>query len=178
MANVTCTIEKEIGKISVGDGTWTKELNLVKWNDYEPKYDIRNWYTGHEKCGKGVTLTSIELEKLAYALKRDIDKIEKVYSTKKVGYANGRVKCLLCCELEKLSPIDKGWVIELNIIRWGNNDQCFDIRYWNEDKTRTGKGVTLSKEEALNLLTLYKNINPSFSNKKINVKNPGGIFID
>lgn len=179
MAGITCTIVKQIGKLSVDNGMWAKELNLVKWNDYDPKYDIRSWYVGHERCSKGVTLTAMELEKVAYALKRDIDKIDKVYSTKQVGYVNGRVKCFLCCELENLSPMDnKGWVLELNILRWGKNDQCFDIRYWDKDKTRSGKGVTLSKEEVKNFLVLYKNINPSFSNKKINVKNPGGIFID
>lgn len=180
MANITCTIVEQIGKLSVGYGTWTKELNIVKWNDYEPKYDIRTWNIGHERCGKGVTLTSVELEKLAYALKRDIDRIDGIYTNiKAVGYANGRVKCLLCCELDRLSPNDNNsWILELNIVRWGNNEQCFDVRYWNADKSRTGKGVTLSKEEAQNLLVLYKNVNPSFTNKTIKVKNPGGIFID
>ena len=180
MANITCTIVKQIGKVSIGNSTWNKELNIVKWNDYAPKYDIRSWNVDHEKCDKGVTLTSIELEKLAYALKRDIDRIDKIYSnTKEVGYKNGRVKCLLCCELERLSPDDnKGWILELNIVRWGDNEQCFDVRYWNAGKTRTGKGVTLSKEEAQSLLVLYKNVNPSFTNNTIKVKNPGGIFID
>lgn len=179
MANITWSIVKQLGKISVGHGTWTKELNIVKWNDYAPKYDIRTWSLGHERCGKGVTLTSIELEKLAYALKRNIDRIDKVYSTKVIGYANGRVKCYLCCELENFtSDISKAWTLELNIVRWGNNDQCFDVRYWNADKTLSGKGVTLSKDEAKNLLILYKNIDPSFEHKKIKIKNPGGIFLD
>ncbi len=179
MANITYTIVKQIGELSVGNGTWPKELNIVKWNDYAPKYDIRPWNSEHERCGKGVTLTSIELEKLAYALKRNIDSIDKIYNTKAVGYQNGRVKCLLCCELERLCPNEnKGWILELNIVRWGNNDQCFDVRYWNTDKTRAGKGVTLTKEEAQNLLVLYQSINPSFNNKKITVKNPSGIFID
>ena len=36
---------------------WRKELNLVSWNGATPKYDIREWAPGHEKMGKGITLT-------------------------------------------------------------------------------------------------------------------------
>lgn len=42
-------------------------LRYVKWNDGEPKYDIRPWYTnddGQECCRKGITLTGEELEQL------------------------------------------------------------------------------------------------------------------
>jgi len=39
---------------------WTKELNLVSWNDREPKYDLREWAPEHEKMGKGITLTREE----------------------------------------------------------------------------------------------------------------------
>ncbi|MEG1462570.1 MAG: PC4/YdbC family ssDNA-binding protein [Anaerorhabdus sp.] len=43
---------------------WTKELNLISWNDGAPKYDIRDWAPEHEKMGKGTTLTQEELMKL------------------------------------------------------------------------------------------------------------------
>ena len=43
---------------------WSKEVNMVSWNDHEPKYDIRDWSEGHEKLGKGVTLTGEEVKKL------------------------------------------------------------------------------------------------------------------
>ena len=41
-----------------------KELNKISWNGGEPKYDIRDWAPGHEKMGKGVTLSEDEIEKL------------------------------------------------------------------------------------------------------------------
>ena len=41
-----------------------KELNLISWNDRHPKYDIRDWSAGHEKMGKGVTLSTEELSVL------------------------------------------------------------------------------------------------------------------
>ena len=43
---------------------WSKELNLISWNDREPKYDIRDWAPEHGKMGKGVTLSVEELKKL------------------------------------------------------------------------------------------------------------------
>ena len=46
----------------------TKELNLVSWNDREPKYDLRDWSPDHTKMGKGVTMTEEELQELKKAL--------------------------------------------------------------------------------------------------------------
>jgi hypothetical protein len=40
---------------------WTKELNLVSWNDREAKYDIREWSPDGQTMGKGVTLSKEEL---------------------------------------------------------------------------------------------------------------------
>lgn len=58
-------IVKELGVISENARGWTKELNLVSWNDREPKYDIREWAPDHERMGKGVSLTEEELLALA-----------------------------------------------------------------------------------------------------------------
>lgn len=43
---------------------WNLELNLVKWNDKEPVYDIRPWNEDHSRCGKGLTLTEENLKKI------------------------------------------------------------------------------------------------------------------
>lgn len=43
------------------DETSTKEINLIKWFDREPKIDIRNWYDDI-RMSKGITLTVSELE--------------------------------------------------------------------------------------------------------------------
>lgn len=64
MADIKYEIVKEIGVLSEGSKGWTKELNLISWNDREPKYDIREWAPEHEKMGKGVTLSSDEILKL------------------------------------------------------------------------------------------------------------------
>ena len=49
-------------------GTWSLELNVVKWGDHEAKYDIRTWNEDHSKCSKGITLTENEAEVLLAAL--------------------------------------------------------------------------------------------------------------
>lgn len=64
MADIKYEIVKTIGVLSEGSKGWTKELNLISWNDREPKYDIREWAPEHEKMGKGVTLSNEEVEKL------------------------------------------------------------------------------------------------------------------
>ena len=64
MADIKYEIKQEIGVLSESAKGWRKELNLVSWNDAAPKYDLRDWAPGHEKMGKGVTLTSDELKKL------------------------------------------------------------------------------------------------------------------
>jgi hypothetical protein len=64
MAEIKYEITKHIGVLSESAKGWTKELNLVSWNDREPKYDIREWSPEHEKMGKGITLTEDELSAL------------------------------------------------------------------------------------------------------------------
>ncbi len=53
-----------IGILSESSRGWKKEVNLVKWNGREAKYDIREWSPDHTRMGKGVTLTAEEFQKL------------------------------------------------------------------------------------------------------------------
>ena len=66
---VTCEILGPIAVFSENEKGYTKEINLISWNGDEPKYDIRNWHPGREKCGKGITLTEEETRALMDALK-------------------------------------------------------------------------------------------------------------
>lgn len=68
MAEIMFEIREELGVISEGSKGWTKQLNLVSWNDREPKYDIRDWSPEQEKMGKGITLTVDELQSLKILL--------------------------------------------------------------------------------------------------------------
>lgn len=64
MADIKFEIKENIGILSESAKGWSKELNLVSWNDKEPKYDLREWDPAHEKMGKGMTLTFDEIKKL------------------------------------------------------------------------------------------------------------------
>lgn len=64
MSDIKYEISKELGVLSENAKGWKKELNLVSWNERDPKYDIRDWSEGHEKLGKGVTLNGEEVKKL------------------------------------------------------------------------------------------------------------------
>jgi len=68
MAEIKYEVTKHIGVLSEGSRGWQKELNLVSWNDREPKFDIRDWAPEREKMGKGVTLSNDEISKLKQLL--------------------------------------------------------------------------------------------------------------
>lgn len=64
MADIKFEIIQKVGEISVSPKGWSKELNLISWNDRVPKYDIREWDPDHEKMAKGITLSKEEAVKL------------------------------------------------------------------------------------------------------------------
>jgi hypothetical protein len=72
MSEIKYEIIQQIGLLSKAGSGWTKELNLISWNDREAKYDIRDWSPDREKMGKGVTLSREEL----LALKELLNSIE------------------------------------------------------------------------------------------------------
>ncbi len=72
MAEIKYEIVEKLGLLAETPKGWNKELNFVKWNDYDPKYDIREWSPDGTKMGKGVTLTKEEI----IALKDILNKLE------------------------------------------------------------------------------------------------------
>ena len=61
MEDIHCEIVMQIGVLSQARSGWTKELNLVSWDQRPPKYDIRDWSPDHSQMGRGVTLSREEL---------------------------------------------------------------------------------------------------------------------
>lgn len=70
MAEFKYEIVEEIKVISESSRGWSKELNLISWNERSPKYDLREWSPEHEKMGKGITLSAEELKTLRDALNK------------------------------------------------------------------------------------------------------------
>lgn len=61
MAELKYEIVKKCGVLSESAKGWSKEVNLVSWNDRAPKYDVREWSPEHDKMGKGVTFSADEI---------------------------------------------------------------------------------------------------------------------
>lgn len=62
---------------------------------------------------------------------------------------------------EKIGVISegaKGWKKELNLISWNGREAKYDLRDWDEDHTKMGKGITLSKDELIQLKELLNRI--------------------
>ena len=70
MTDIKFELIEKIGVLSTSTSGWTKELNLVSWNEQAPKYDLREWSPDRERRGKGVTLTKEELAKLKELLEK------------------------------------------------------------------------------------------------------------
>ena len=43
---------------------WSKEVNIVSWNEGPAKLDIRDWSEDHEKMSRGITLNADEVQRL------------------------------------------------------------------------------------------------------------------
>jgi hypothetical protein len=59
--------------------------------------------------------------------------------------------------IEKIGVVSegaKGWQKELNLISWNGREPKYDLRDWDANHEKMGKGVTLSKEEAVQLKNL------------------------
>ena len=63
MADVSFEIIQNLGVLE-SEGKWKKELNIVKWGENDPKFDLRAWSEDHAKFGKGISLSASELQSL------------------------------------------------------------------------------------------------------------------
>ena len=64
MAEFKYEITERIAVLSQRAKGWQRKLNMVSWNDREPKYDIRDWSPDNSKMGKGLSLSAEELATL------------------------------------------------------------------------------------------------------------------
>ena len=69
-----------VGTLAKYQTGWSKEVNIVSWNEGQPKLDIRDWSEDHEKMSRGITLTADEAQRLVDSVQaRDaITKLENM----------------------------------------------------------------------------------------------------
>ena len=61
---------ERIGVLSRKENGWTREVNIVAWNDGPGKVDIRDWDPDHKRMTRGITLFEDEAENLTKVLAR------------------------------------------------------------------------------------------------------------
>jgi len=59
-------------------------------------------------------------------------------------------------QIGKISKINNGYTKELNYISWDDREPVYDIRTWNQEHTKYGKGVTITAGEMRILQDLLK----------------------
>ena len=72
MAEIKYEVVQRIAVLSQRPRGWERQLNLISWNDGDPKYDIRDWSPDGSKMGKGISMTKEDL----IALKGILDDME------------------------------------------------------------------------------------------------------
>ena len=61
MAEFNYEITERIAVLSTNAKGWERQLNMISWNDHEPKYDIRDWSPDGTKMSKGISMTRDEI---------------------------------------------------------------------------------------------------------------------
>ena len=75
MAEIKYEIVQKIAVLSQRPRGRERQLNLISWNDGEPKYDIRDWSPDGSRMGKGISMSAVELGVLKGILE-EMDEIE------------------------------------------------------------------------------------------------------
>ncbi len=58
-----------------------------------------------------------------------------------------------------ISQPNNGWIKELNFISWNGREPVYDLRTWDENHERMGKGITLTENDLKNLKDLLNEMN-------------------
>lgn len=69
MEEITFEIIERFGIYGEYNNGWKGEVNLISWNEKDPKIDIRRW-DKNGKCSKGITLSVEEARMLGEILIR------------------------------------------------------------------------------------------------------------
>jgi len=68
--------------------------------------------------------------------------------------ATGEFKFEIVKHFGVISESSRGWRKELNLVSFNDAAPKYDIRDWDQNHEKMGKGVTLTKEEAQSLIEL------------------------
>ena len=69
-----------------------------------------------------------------------------------------RVTCEIVEPIAVLSENEKGCTKEINLVSWNGAEPKFDIRNGHPGRVRSCKGITLTKEEIINLMDAMEEV--------------------
>ena len=59
-------------------------------------------------------------------------------------------------ELGVISENRSGWTRELNLVSWNGGEPKYDLRDWAPEHEKMGKGISMTKDEVVELLQLLE----------------------
>ena len=68
------------------------------------------------------------------------------------------ITCEIVRPIMVLSRNERGYTKEINLISWNGADPKYDIRNWHPDRQKCGKGITLTRYEAVTLMDALKEV--------------------
>ena len=72
--------------------------------------------------------------------------------------AEKSITCEIVEPIAVLSENEKGYTKEINLVSWNGAEPKFDIRNWHPGRVWSGKGITLTKEEIMNLMDAMEEV--------------------
>ncbi len=167
MDSIRFEILEEFGKLS--ESKFAFELNLVRWNGNDGKYDIRKWSEDGKIAYKGISLSKTEFVRFIDMLKMALTKEKNslcIYEGNE-----GKVKYKIIADYGVVSETER-MSKRLTYTDWGYGAK-YDLRSWTEDYSRCGKGIALKEDEAKNLLEISEKIEDikKYKNNNSNVEN-------
>ena len=68
------------------------------------------------------------------------------------------ITCEIVEPIAVLSENERGYTKEINLVSWNGSDPKYDIRNWHPGRERSGKGITLTQEEIMNLMDAMEEV--------------------
>ena len=117
----------------------------------------------------GVTIPNKKAEKKEIKPVESTAKSEEIVSMSDVFKPIKGDNYVILKNIGQLSASEKGWKKELNLVEWHGKEAKYDIRDWDPDYKRCGKGGTFSEDELRNLYAvlkqMFENENPETETK-------------
>ena len=72
--------------------------------------------------------------------------------------AEKTITCEIVRPITVLSENERGYTKEINLVSWNGEEPKCDIRNWHPGREKCGKGITLTKDEAIALMGALKGV--------------------